>query len=302
MIYLDYAKPLAKGGYILNLFADNEKDIEQVSNGKSFVTLNGTDYGVPNPSSTIVVTSPDKTKKTFILTDGGEWTESLLGENGAQNGSVGLPNQAISLLGDNFSGDYFYFKPYGKFGDYFNEWILEGYDEAKTKILKDNSFKIAKIMATPEELEGDIVKCFENDKGLYLHTFYDLTDNPLCDEQGILISNLQNLKNSKQWPAQTVSYVCKIVSGIVDTENFKMNWHCVVNSDCTNTFEELAYLSFAARFPAKGLHAADSYDSLKFMYSYVKPGSEPMGILTQSLPPIIKDDRVNSMLHQVVTI
>lgn len=302
MIYLDYAKPLAKGGYILNLFADNEKDIEQVSNGKSFIALNGTDYGVPSPSSTIIITSPDKTKKTFILTDGGEWTESLLGQNGAQNGNVGLPVQVINLIGEKSSDDYIYIKPYGKFGDYFDQWIFTNYDKEKVEILKDNSFKIANNMTTPEELENCIVKCFENDKGLYLHTFYDLTDNPLCDEQGILISNLQNLKNSNQWPAQTVSYVCKIVSGVIDTDSFKMDWHCVVNSDCTNTFEELAYLSFAARFPAKGLHAADSYDSLKFMYSYVKPGSEPMGILTQSLPPIIKDDRVNSMLHQVVTI
>lgn len=62
MLYLDYAKPV-EGGYILNFFADDVKDIEEISNGKKFVTKNGTDYGVPLDGSTVVITSPDKTKK-----------------------------------------------------------------------------------------------------------------------------------------------------------------------------------------------------------------------------------------------
>lgn len=72
MIYLDYAKSMANG-YILNFFADAEEDIASVSNGKHFITKNGTDYGVPLPSSTIVITMPDKTKKTYILNEAGEW-------------------------------------------------------------------------------------------------------------------------------------------------------------------------------------------------------------------------------------
>lgn len=64
MIYLNYAKAIANG-YILNFFADGEKDLEEVSNGKHFVTKNGTDYGVPQPSSTVVITMPNKTKKNI---------------------------------------------------------------------------------------------------------------------------------------------------------------------------------------------------------------------------------------------
>lgn len=72
MIYLDYAKKVANG-YILNFFADTEEDITEVSNGKHFITKNGTDYGIPQPSSTVVITMPDKTKKTYVLNEAGEW-------------------------------------------------------------------------------------------------------------------------------------------------------------------------------------------------------------------------------------
>lgn len=74
MLYLDYAKPIG-GGYILNLFADKIEDIQEVSNGKSFVTKNGIDYGAPLASSTVVITTPDKIKKTYILGEDGKWKE-----------------------------------------------------------------------------------------------------------------------------------------------------------------------------------------------------------------------------------
>lgn len=74
MLYLDYAKSVANG-YILNFFADSEEDIAEVSNGKHFITKNGTDYGVPQPSSTVVITMSDKTKKTYVLNEAGEWQE-----------------------------------------------------------------------------------------------------------------------------------------------------------------------------------------------------------------------------------
>ena len=61
-----------KDGYILNFFADSVDDIQEISNGKKFVTMNGTDYGIPLDSSTIVITMPDKTKQTYVLS-GGEW-------------------------------------------------------------------------------------------------------------------------------------------------------------------------------------------------------------------------------------
>lgn len=81
MLYLDYAKPIG-GGYILNFFADKVGDIQEVSNGKRFVTKNGIDYGVPMASSTVVITTPDKTKKTYILGEDGEWKEG--GESSVQ--------------------------------------------------------------------------------------------------------------------------------------------------------------------------------------------------------------------------
>lgn len=74
MIYLDYAKA-TPNGYILNFFADKEADLADISNGKRFVTKNGMDYGVPQPSSTVVITMPDKTKKTYVLNEAGEWQE-----------------------------------------------------------------------------------------------------------------------------------------------------------------------------------------------------------------------------------
>lgn len=74
MLYLDYAKPVG-GGYILNFFADTVEDLKEISDGKKFVTKNGTDYGVPLASSTVIITAPDKSKKTYVLNKKGEWVE-----------------------------------------------------------------------------------------------------------------------------------------------------------------------------------------------------------------------------------
>lgn len=75
MLYLDYAKPLTGGKYILNLFAESIEDLNSISHGQRFITKNGADYGVPQPSSTVVITMPDKTKKTYVLNEAGEWQE-----------------------------------------------------------------------------------------------------------------------------------------------------------------------------------------------------------------------------------
>lgn len=72
MLYLDYAKQM-NNGYILNFFADNENDILEVADGKEFITKNGTNYGVPLASSTVVITMPDKSEKTYVLNDEGVW-------------------------------------------------------------------------------------------------------------------------------------------------------------------------------------------------------------------------------------
>lgn len=80
MLYLDYAKPV-EGGYILNFFADKVEDMESITGGKEFVTKNGTNYGVPLKGSTVVITAPDKEKKTFVLDENGEWNEGGLDPN-----------------------------------------------------------------------------------------------------------------------------------------------------------------------------------------------------------------------------
>ena len=73
MLYLDYAKPLADGKYILNLFADSVADLESISHGQKFVTKNGTDYGVPQLGSTVVVTLPNSGKTTYVMDEEGIW-------------------------------------------------------------------------------------------------------------------------------------------------------------------------------------------------------------------------------------
>ena len=74
MLYLDYAKPM-DNGFILNFFADSADDIKEVSEGKEFIASNGMNYGVPLSGSTVVITSPDKTKETYILDDSGFWSK-----------------------------------------------------------------------------------------------------------------------------------------------------------------------------------------------------------------------------------
>ena len=80
MLYLDYAKPV-EGGYILNFFADKVEDMESITNGKAFITKNGTNYGAPLKGSTVVITAPDKVKRTFVLDENGEWNEGGLNPN-----------------------------------------------------------------------------------------------------------------------------------------------------------------------------------------------------------------------------
>ena len=111
MIYLDYAKA-TPNGYILNFFADKEADLADISNGKRFVTKNGTDYGVPQPSSTVIITMPDKTRKTYILNKAGEWQEGGADADIGGNKFVELVQRTIKavteddLQGSTSIGDY----------------------------------------------------------------------------------------------------------------------------------------------------------------------------------------------------
>ena len=108
MLYLDYAKPLADGKYILSFFADSVADLESISHGQKFVTKNGTDYGVPQPSSTVVITMPDKTRKTYILNKAGKWQEGGVDADIGGNKFVELVQRTIkTVTEDDLQGSTF---------------------------------------------------------------------------------------------------------------------------------------------------------------------------------------------------
>lgn len=73
MLYLDYAKPLYNGKYILNFFADSIDDLEQISHGESFKTKNGFNYGSPQPGSTVTITMPNSNKTVYSLDASNKW-------------------------------------------------------------------------------------------------------------------------------------------------------------------------------------------------------------------------------------
>jgi hypothetical protein len=79
MLYLDYAKPLYNGKYILNFFADSTDDLEQISHGKSFITKNGFNYGPCQPGSTVTITMSNSDKVVYNLDASGKWitTETI---------------------------------------------------------------------------------------------------------------------------------------------------------------------------------------------------------------------------------
>ena len=87
MLYLDYAKQI-DSGYILNLFADSFEDIKEVSNGKSFVTKNGTNYGVPQAGSTVTITTPNAPNTTYVIDVEGTW---VVAENISYSAVVANP-------------------------------------------------------------------------------------------------------------------------------------------------------------------------------------------------------------------
>lgn len=133
MIYLDYAKSVANG-YILNFFADTEEDIADVSNGKHFITKNGMDYGVPQPSSTVVITMPDKTKKTYVLDEAGEWQEG-----GVEMDYSKLTNAPI-ILANLADKDFIpeantYYEHLGETTEDFVKGIIYLYDGAEYKAI-----------------------------------------------------------------------------------------------------------------------------------------------------------------------
>lgn len=133
MLYLDYAKSVANG-YILNFFADSEEDITEVSNGKHFITKNGTDYGVPQPSSTVVITMSDKTKKTYVLNEAGEWQEG--GVEMDYSKLTNAPITLVNLADKNFIPEVnTYYEHLGETTEDFVKGIIYLYNGAEYKAI-----------------------------------------------------------------------------------------------------------------------------------------------------------------------
>lgn len=77
MLYLDYAKQ-TEDGYIMNFFANSVEDLEDISEGKEFVTKNGTNYGVPAPQSVVTITNKDGEKTTYLMGEDGNWIPGVV--------------------------------------------------------------------------------------------------------------------------------------------------------------------------------------------------------------------------------
>lgn len=77
MLYLDYAKQ-TENGYILNFFANSVEDLEAISEGKEFITKNGTNYGVPAPQSVVTITNKDGEKTTYLMGEDGDWIPGVV--------------------------------------------------------------------------------------------------------------------------------------------------------------------------------------------------------------------------------
>ena len=77
MLYLDYAKQ-TEDGYIMNFFANSAEDLEDISEGKEFVTKNGTNYGVPAPQSVVTITNKDGEKTTYLMGEDGNWIPGVV--------------------------------------------------------------------------------------------------------------------------------------------------------------------------------------------------------------------------------
>lgn len=77
MLYLDYAKQ-TENGYIINFFANSVEDLEDISEGKEFVTKNGTNYGVPAPQSVVTITNKDGEKTTYLMGEDGNWIPGVV--------------------------------------------------------------------------------------------------------------------------------------------------------------------------------------------------------------------------------
>ena len=258
MLYLDYAKPVG-GGYILNFFADSEKDIEEISNGKKFVTLNGTDYGVPMDSSTVVITMPDKTKKTFVMEDG-EFVESgaktkkyLLAGDPTVDFSLRCISTAGGSVGEGLPYDAFANTPIMLFsldkatGVYTSlskvppEYLKRGWDWINLlRIVNGGEIEI-----TLWDLKDDPISISDPESETYVEGYITRVD----------FKKIYTLKK----PQNSLTYRCKVIggNGYVEEDPLKSSFQiAIVNKECENTYEELKGLASSEKVELKNLQFA----------------------------------------------
>ena len=212
MLYLDYAKSVANG-YILNFFADSEEDITEVSNGKHFITKNGTDYGVPQPSSTVVITMSDKTKKTYVLNEAGEWQEG-----GVEMDYSKLTNAPITLanLADkNFIPEVnTYYEHLGETTEDFVKGIIYLYNGAEYKAI-DGSGSGAGVRPDYDQNDPTQPDYIKN-RPFYESLDYTIERNNAVYEQ---IANFNNLYVTLLFDSE------EDITQIPFKDTIKVNWN-----------------------------------------------------------------------------
>lgn len=271
MLYLNYAKPI-QGGNILNFFADSEKDLEAVSGGKRFIANNGTDYGVPADSSTVIITLPDKTKKTYVLS-GGEWIESpgiesfIDTELNPTKMSVILIDAITNLARQS---DAFKMEPQ--------------YDEKTGFVVGSEDIELSEWTlfnaneAGPKPMPGE----------LYLVYLPDINDFG-----SIMVDSVDPVDNRCETPT---TYICKVVEG-TDGLYFLINYDCTLETPedysnfCKYLMDEFQITQ------GKGVYD-ERYSSIKFAYPYGRVGNM---VFTRG-GFITREKRLKSMTFSMIRI
>lgn len=212
MLYLDYAKSVANG-YILNFFADSEEDITEVSNGKHFITKNGTDYGVPQPSSTVVITMPDKTKKTYVLNEAGEWQEG--GVEMDYSKLTNVPITLVNLADKNFIPEVnTYYEHLGETTEDFVKGIIYLYNGAEYKAI-DGSGSGAGVQPDYDQNDPTQPDYIKN-RPFYDTIGYTIERNNAVYEQ---IANFHNLYVTPLFDSE------EDITQIPFKDTIKVNWN-----------------------------------------------------------------------------
>ena len=249
MLYLDYAKKM-DNGYIMNFFADKEEDILTVSDGKSFVTNNGTNYGVPLESSTIVITMPDKTKKTYVLDKEGEWKE--LGDvvfaekqnlAGYQNTKEYLYREFFRVLLTEFKNEIesSSFNIYNPIPEEIYNTILTQDDMLPYAAVKDGNYYTIRFV--PEEGVGGE----KWGKPLSLSSgYHEYRREPLDVNKKYLLNLYPTTGLNKSMFEADVNFyqwICKVMAS---KEN---DYAVMVDDNCTLTYDELVHSNWDENTP-----------------------------------------------------